>query len=533
MTTISQYGYQSFIVNQLAVQRDQLTNLTQQISTGLASQTFGGLGAGRSVALQFQTQLDQANTFLNTINNVNTTLSVVNTSIQGINTLATQMQSTFSQQSYNLLSSGVTDQQQAASNGLEQMVSILNSNVGGSYVFGGKANTKAPVADTTALMNGTGLQAGFKQVMAERLQADQGIANAATGHTLGRVTVTTSPTNTSAVSVAEDAGAFGWKLQGVTTSGTGAAPALTQPTSPATTATVAAGTNSVQSATVDFSGGQPNAGDTVTFNLLGPDGQTQAVTLTAATAPTTGSAPPPAGTFYIGASTAATAANFNTALQSSLNTEGKTDLVAASAEAAGANFFNTYQGQPTLRVSPGPGGANDFANATSLVAGTAANTVQWYTGDQSATNPRLDATAQIDSQISVNFGVRANEPGFAYQVQQLAIASAFDASSGSATTKAAYLSLTDKIQSSLSDPPTKSSISGIQTDLADAYATANTAKSRLTTQAGTYQTMVSNVENADQTTVIASLASLQTQMQASYQASNILLHMTLAQYITG
>lgn len=531
MTSISQYGYHSVLVNQLALQRQQMGDLTTQISTGLASQTYGGLGAGRSVALQFQTQLDQANTFLNTINSVNTTLSVVNTSIQGINTLATQMQSTFSQQSYNLLSSGVTDQQQAASNGLAQMISILNSNVGGSYVFGGKDNMSAPVADMDTIMNGTGLQAGFKQVTAERLQADQGVANAATGKTLGRLTVTTPSSN--AVKLSEDSGVFGWKIQGVTTSGTGTAPALTQPTSPATAATVAAGTNTPQSATIDFSGGQPNAGDKVTINFLGPDGQQQAVTLTAATAPTSGSSTPPAGTFYIGSSTSATAANFNAALQTSLNTEGQTDLVAASAQAAGANFFNTYQGQSTLRVSPGPGGANDFANATSLVAGTATNTVQWYTGDQSATNPRNDATAQIDSQISVNFGVRANEPGFAYQIQQLAIATAFDASSGSATTKAAYLSLTNKIQSSLSDPPTKNTISGIQTDLADAYATANTAKARLTTQAGTYQTMVSNVENADQTTVITELATLQTQMQASYQASNILLHMTLSQYITG
>lgn len=533
MTSIPQYGYNSVLINQLAVQRQQMGNLTTQISTGLASQTFGGLGSGRSVALQFQTQLDQANTFLNTINSVNTTLSVVNTSIQGINTLATQMQATFSQQSYNLLSSGVTAQQQAATNGLAQMVSILNSNVGGSYVFGGKSNTSAPVADMDSIMNGTGLQAGFKQVMAQRLLADQGTANATTGATLGRLTVTTPAANANAVQLTEDTGVFGWKIQGVTTSGTGVAPALTQPTTPATTATLAAGTNSAQSTTIDFSGGQPNAGDQVTINFLGPDGQQQAVTLTAATAPTSGSSTPPAGTFYIGSSTSATAANFNTALQSSLNSEGQTDLVAASAEAAGANFFNTYQGQSTMRVSPGPGGANDFAHATSLVAGTAANTVQWYTGDQSATNPRKDATAQIDTQISVNFGVRANEPGFAYQIQQLAIASAFDASSGSATTKTAYLSLTNKIQGALSNPPTQNTISGIQTDLADAYATANTAKDRLTTQAGTYQTMVSNVENADQTTVITSLATLQTQMQASYQASNILLHMSLAQYISG
>ena len=541
MTSISQYGYQSFIINQLGVQRSQMNTLESQVSTGLEAQTYGGLGSNRSLALNFQSQLDQANTFLNTINNVNTSLNVTNTSIQGISDLSTQMQSTFSQQSYNLLSSGVTDQQQAASNGLDEMVSILNSNVGGSYVFGGKSTTAAPVADVDTFMSGTATQAGFKQILSERLQADQGTQNATTGQTLGRLTVSTPSANTNAVTVTEDAGVFGLKIASVTTTGTGTAPILTQPVTPATATTLANGTNTAQSATVDFTSGQPNAGDTVTVNFTAPDGTAEPVTLTAATAPAvvppaTTPVAPAAGTYYIGSTPAATAANFNTALQGSLNTVGQTDLVAASAEAAGSNFFNTYQGAAPLRVSPGSGGSTDFADATSLVAGTTGptgNTVAWYTGTQSATNPRQDATAQVDTQISVNFGVRANEPGFSYQIQQLAIASAFNASSGTATTKAAYESLTNKIQANLLNPPTKDTISGIQTDLADSYSTANDAKTRLTTQSGTYQTMVSSIVNADQTTVVASLASLQTQMQASYEASNILLHMSLATYITA
>jgi len=519
MTSIAPYGFQSFVVNQLGVQRNQMDTLTQQISTGLQSQTFGGLGSNRSLALNFQTQLDQANTFLNTINNVNTNLSVINTSIQGISDLNTQMQTNFSQQSYTLLSSGVTNQQQAATNGFNEMVSIFDSNVGGAYVFGGQSTNAPPVADSDTIMNGTATQAGFKQVMSERLQADQGTVNAATGQTLGRLTVTPASSNANAVAVAATGGVFGWQLNSITTSGTGTAPTVTAPT------------GSPPSMSVDFSSAALNSGDTVTVNLTGPDGTSEAVPLTATT-----TTPAPAGSFTIGSTPAATATNFNAALQSSLNTVGKTDLVAGSAEAAGANFFNTYQGAAPQRVAPGPGGPTDFADATSLVAGTTGptgNTVAWYTGTQSATNPRADATAQIDTQISINFGVRANEPGFAFQVQQLAVASAFNASSGTATTKAAYESLTNKISNNLLNPPTTDTISGIQTDLADAYSTANSAKSRLTTQSGTYQTMVSSVENTNTDTAVTSLAALQTQMQASYEASNILLHLSLATYITA
>lgn len=531
MTSISQYGYQSFIVNQLGVQRTQMDQLTEQLSTGLQSQTFGGLGSNRSLALNFQTQLDQANGYLNTINNVNTSLNILNTSVQGISDLATTEQSNFDQQNYTLLSSGVTQQQQSATNALNEIVSIFNSNIAGTYVFGGKSTNAAPVAQVNTLMDGTATQAGFKQVMAERLAADQGpAANSATGQTLGRLTVT-SPQTTPVVSVSANGGVFGWQLSSISSSSTGTAPTATAPTAPA-------GTPPTSTVTVDFTNASLKPGDTVTLNLTGPDGTAEAVPLTAVALPTTTPLPAPAaGTFYIGATPTATAQNFNTALQGSLNTVGQTDLVAASAEAAGANFFNTYQGAAPQRVAPGPGGASDFADATSLVAGITsganANTVAWYTGDQSATNPRADATAQVDTQISVNYGVRANEPGFSWQVQQLAIASAFDASSGSATTKAAYLSLTNKISNNLSNPPTNETISGIQTDLADAYSTANDAKTRLTTQSGTYQSVVSNVENVDQTTAITSLTTLQQQMQASYEASNILLHMSLATYITA
>jgi flagellin-like hook-associated protein FlgL len=420
----------------------------------------------------------------------------------------------------------VTQQQQSASNALNEIVDIFNSNIAGNYVFGGKSTDAAPVASVDTILSGSGTQAGFRQVLSERLQADQGSATGAVptsppGQVLGRLSVTTPLTNTNAVTVTANGGVFGWQLSSITTSGTGSpAPTLTQPT------------GGQSSTTVDFTNASLNSGDTVTLNLTGPDGSSEAVPLTATT-----TSPAPAGSFTIGSTPAATAANFNTALQSSLNTVGQTDLVAASAEAAGADFFNTYQGAAPQRVQPGAGGSTDFADATSLVAGITsgpnANTVAWYTGDQSATNPRDDATAQIDTSISVNYGVRANEPGFALQVQQLAIASAFNASSGTATTKAAYLSLTSKISNNLSNPPTNKTISGIQTDLADAYATANNAKARLTTQSGTYQTVVSNVENVDQTTAITSLTTLQQQMQASYEASNILLHMSLATYITA
>ena len=68
--------------------------------------------------------------------------------------------------------------------------------------------------------------------------------------------------------------------------------------------------------------------------------------------------------------------------------------------------------------------------ATGLRDGTDIDTVEWYTGynatidpNDSATSPRNDVTARVDSNINVGYGVRANEAGFAKMVQSLAVMS--------------------------------------------------------------------------------------------------------------
>src|SRR5260370_16770798 len=100
------------------------------------------------------------------------------------------------------------------------MVGIVNMEAGGRYLFSGSAINTPSVASVDNILNGTTTQAGLKQVISERQQAD-GTSG------LGRL-VLTSPTTTS-VQVAEDvAGSpFGLKLSAVSSSLT--APTLTGP----------------------------------------------------------------------------------------------------------------------------------------------------------------------------------------------------------------------------------------------------------------------------------------------------------------
>src|SRR5262249_4993411 len=88
--------------------------------------------------------------------------------------------------------------------------------------------------------------------------------------------------------------------------------------------------------TVDMTAGNPNPGEQVSFTFSLPDGTTESIALTASS-----STPPPTGSFTIGTTPTATAANLQAVLNSAIGTLAGTALVAASAVAAGDNFFNT------------------------------------------------------------------------------------------------------------------------------------------------------------------------------------------------
>ena len=75
---------------------------------------------------------------------------------------------------FTLDNTGQTTDQAGAVGQLDQILSALNTQVGDRYMFSGSAVDQPAVASTDAILNGNGTQAGLKQVIAERDQADLG-----------------------------------------------------------------------------------------------------------------------------------------------------------------------------------------------------------------------------------------------------------------------------------------------------------------------------------------------------------------------
>ncbi len=311
---------------------NQLNTLSEELGTGQAASTYSGLESQAGLALQLSAQLAATNGYSSTSATVGTTLSIAQSALTQIDSAGNSVLQAINEPSaLTLDNNGQTSTQQSAAGYLDQILSALNTQVGDNYIFSGSAVDQPSVASTNAILNGNGTQAGLIQVIAQRLQADQG----ANVPPLGRLVI--PPAAGSTVSISEDvAGSpFGFKLAGVNSSLTGA---VVTPSGPPT------------SYSVNLGASNPNPGDSIAFSLNLPDGSSQSITLQATT-----NSPPGANQFTIGTSTGQTATYLQTALTTAVTNLAQTALPAASAMAAANNFF-TGETQVT--------GANNAVDAT-------------------------------------------------------------------------------------------------------------------------------------------------------------------------
>ncbi len=316
--SINGIGYASSPLGQaIRSLNNQLADLSTQLASGQKSTTYSGMGPNEGFAIAARAQLASISAFTDTITNVNTIINATNNALQSLSNIGDQVQNAAAGTPQTLDSTGQTIAQQNAAAEFDSMIGILNSPAGTRYLFSGTAINTPSTAPADQIMNGTSTRAGLKQVIAERAQAD-----GTTG--TGRLVISNPAAMPTTVSVAEDAAGspFGLKLNDVSSSLTGA--------------TVTGPGGSPAGVSIDLGTTNPNPGDQVTFTFNLPDGTTSTVQLTASSA-----TPPPAGSFSIGATPADTTANLNTALNTSIKTLANTTLVAASAVAAGDNFFNT------------------------------------------------------------------------------------------------------------------------------------------------------------------------------------------------
>ena len=479
--------------------RSQLEDLQRQLGSNKKATSYAGLGLDRGLTIGLRSQLSAISGYQESITQVGVRLDLMQTALTQFDSLTQKTKSAVVQSQFALNGSTQTSDQRNIKATLDQVLGLLNTGgADGRYLFSGRSVNELPVESSDHILDGDGLKAGLKQLIDERRQADLGTSG------LGRLTVGNTGTG---VSLTEDLGVFGFKLGGAATTVSGAT--VTGPSAPPAVVSV------------DFGATNPSAGDTVTFTFTLPDGTTRDLKLTATTSST-----PAAGEFTIGGNSTVTAANLETSLTQSLGTLAQTELVAASAVAAGDNFFNTDASNPPQRVDGPP-----FDTATGLIDGTAANTVQWYRGDNGTDDPRSTAVMRAGTSLTVAYGARANEDALRISVQSMAIFAAMSFTPTDPNSQGQYTGLKQRLNTALVGSANTQKVSDLAGELAGAQTAINNAKDRHDQTNVTLQNLLQSVEGAPTEQVASQILAMQTSLQATLQTTALLLKTSLINYL--
>jgi len=480
--------------------RAQSDDLQRQLATGLRSETYGGLGLERRQLIEFNSDISQIDGYLRGITQAQVRVDILDTTLTQIREAVVSTRSNSLNTNFELDTEGRTLFQNESFARFQDVASILNTEAGGRYIYGGREVSSAPVVAPSVILEGEGGQAGFYQIAQERQLADLG----ADGK--GRVSVT-QPT-ASEVNLAEDGvHPFGFKISGVNSTVTGL------------TTTGPAGAPAALN--LDVTANTAVEGESVTIALTLPDGTSRDLVLSARSGP-----PEQPGEFEIGATADDTATNILAALDTELLRLGDTELVAASNFAASDDFFNFDDTTPPQRVDGPP-----FESATALIDATAGDTVFWYEGEFGTDDPRRSQTVKVDDYISVEYGARANEEAFRTSLQTLAVASYQTYNSGDANGQDRYDAMRTRVTENLSQRPNRQHIDHVLAEVSSANSVIAATKDRHETHTNLLQGFADDIENVDIYEVSAQLLDMQTRLQATYQTMATLQQLSLVNFI--
>ena len=141
----------TLIANSTAVHQ-QLDTLTEQVSTGLVSQTYAGLGSGAGISLDLNPQLNALSTAQTNINEATGSMQVTQSAMTQIQQIA----ATFVSDMPNL--NGVSSQEvdsiaANAQQALTQVANLLDTQDGDNYVFGGQDSSNPPVPSPNDILS--------------------------------------------------------------------------------------------------------------------------------------------------------------------------------------------------------------------------------------------------------------------------------------------------------------------------------------------------------------------------------------------
>lgn len=503
--TVNTVTQSTMSIDRMLTMRAEIDQLSRQLGTGQREDNYADLGPQRTISLAVRSDRTAIAGYQEAINGAGVTIKLMNENIERLDDLAEEVKGDALPNTFVVENGNKTTAQIAADHRLSEMVTLLNADFNGEYLFSGLSRDVEPVVSYEALMNGEGARAGFDQVASERMLADLGgtLADATLN---GRLDVATA----GAISTITEAGndVFGFQID--TATGASSTSANINVTGPA-------GSPNALSFEVT---GTVDAGETIRFSLTMPDGSSTSVVLEAATEREDNER-----AFVVDADPTVTAANITTALTDVIDDIARRDLMAASAHQAGHDFFDN---NPPLRVTPDP--ANGIAGATALAADST-NTIIWYQGEDGPLDARDTRMTRIDENVRVAHGARANESAFVTTLRETAVFSIMDYDVNDETAADRYTAISVRTREGIDDPSSRNLPRSVAVELGTAFTMMEAAEARHRATDGIYANLLDDAEGVTEEEVAAKLLNLQTRLQATYSLTASLSQLTLVNFL--
>src|SRR5215217_1472508 len=202
--------------------QDKFSDLQMQLGTGMKASTLAQMGGDLPMSLSVRSRLAKIDGFSANIDTVNLRLSFLDKTMARFDKIEGDARNSAVQGQYGTNNINMATLPGLSRARLDEMVTLLNSDVAGRYLFGGSNSDTKPLPDTSVLLDGETGKAGFKAVVTERKAADAGLG--------GRGRLTSSHVaGSTTVSLAED-GVHPFGLKVSTISSTSGAVTASQPT---------------------------------------------------------------------------------------------------------------------------------------------------------------------------------------------------------------------------------------------------------------------------------------------------------------
>ncbi len=132
--------------------QNQFSRSQEQVSTGKISQIYSGLrGDDARVSIQLREEIQTKEAYVTTIEQVRTRTKIMESALTGIQELAEQMRVELINQQEGKFDDTAPVLKQFADSAIDQLVSLLNTQSEGRYLFNGTDVSTAPVDDAATL----------------------------------------------------------------------------------------------------------------------------------------------------------------------------------------------------------------------------------------------------------------------------------------------------------------------------------------------------------------------------------------------